>query len=92
MYSRRSDSKCVQAVHEAFQSWVRSRFNGTVVTSTPAKQARPAHLVDVGGGGGSQPMMPVLGNRHKRPRDLTASFNAQQSLSQQSGEERNMKK
>ena len=41
MYSRNSSPAYVQAVHEAFQSWIGSRFGNQVVTSTPCKPPRP---------------------------------------------------
>lgn len=40
VYSRNPDPAYVAAVHQAFESWVRRRFNGSVATSTPAKPRR----------------------------------------------------
>jgi len=40
LYSRNADPKVITALHEAFESWLRFRFNGHVEASTPAKPLR----------------------------------------------------
>lgn len=42
VYSRDPDPKYVAAIHNAFDSWLKCRFSGNVVCSTPAKPLRAA--------------------------------------------------
>ncbi|PRW20466.1 lysine--tRNA ligase isoform X2 isoform A [Chlorella sorokiniana] len=41
IYSRNSSPQHVRAVHEAFESWIKSQFGSKVSTSTPSKPPRP---------------------------------------------------
>jgi hypothetical protein len=69
VYSRNASPQHVRAVHEAFESWIRSRFGSKVSTSTPCKPPLPPPprppAQQAGGGGGG-------GDGGKRTRGLFA--------------------
>lgn len=51
IYSRVAEPRYIAAVHEAFENWVKSRFGGTVTTSTPAKSRFQSMMFAVDGDG-----------------------------------------
>lgn len=47
VYSRNASKQYASAVHEAFESWLRSRYGSQVSTSTPCKPPRPPPPADL---------------------------------------------
>jgi hypothetical protein len=68
VYSRNASPQHVRAAHEAFESWICSRFGSKVSTSTPCKPPLPPPPrppAQQGGGGGGD-----RGDGGKRTRGL----------------------
>ncbi|KAL4422624.1 hypothetical protein ABPG75_008821 [Micractinium tetrahymenae] len=70
VYSRNACSKHVQAVHEAFECWLKTRFGSKVTTSTPSKPPLPRAPQALGAG--ASRLAPGVGSKRARGLDYAA--------------------